>query len=95
MPFTSAETVRRGRLGPGRLLLVDPGRRRVEDAEAKARILRLRSTTTRGRRTKTVPRGAVHDPTLESPQLRYLAGLDAERARLDIKTMALEAHEPL
>ena len=27
--------------------------------------------------------------------LRYLAGLDAERARLDIKTMALEGHEPL
>ena len=40
-------------------------------------------------------RAPVHDPTLESPQLRYLAGLDAERARLDIKTMALEAHEPL
>ena len=27
--------------------------------------------------------------------LRYLAGLDAEKARLDIKTMALEGHEPL
>ena len=27
--------------------------------------------------------------------MRYLAGLDAERARLDIKTMALEGHEPL
>src|SRR6185436_12644814 len=31
---------------------------------------------------------------METP-LRYLAGLDAERARLDIKTMALEGHEPL
>ena len=29
MPLTSAETVRRGRLGPGQLLLVDPGRRQV------------------------------------------------------------------
>ena len=28
-------------------------------------------------------------------RLRYLAGLDAEKARLDIKTMALEGHEPL
>ena len=28
-------------------------------------------------------------------RVRYLVGLDAERARLDIKTMALEAHEPL
>src|SRR4029079_19412341 len=27
--------------------------------------------------------------------LRYLAGLDAERGRLDIKTMALERHETL
>jgi glutamate synthase domain-containing protein 2/glutamate synthase domain-containing protein 3 len=27
--------------------------------------------------------------------VRYLAGLDAERLRLDIKTMTLEAHEPL
>ena len=30
-----------------------------------------------------------------STSLRYVAGLDAERARLDIKTMALEGHEPL
>ena len=37
VPLTSAETVRRGRLGPGQMLLVDPGRRQVlEDAEAKA-----------------------------------------------------------
>jgi glutamate synthase domain-containing protein 2/glutamate synthase domain-containing protein 3 len=28
-------------------------------------------------------------------RLRYLAGLDAELARLDIRTMALEGHEPL
>jgi len=27
--------------------------------------------------------------------LRYLAGLDAERARLDIRTMALEGHESI
>ena len=27
--------------------------------------------------------------------LRFLAGLDAEKARLDVKTMALEGHEPL
>ena len=98
VPLTSAETVRRGRLGPGQLLLVDPGRRQVlEDAEAKAWILRDLPIHDDPRPThEDRPReGAVHDPTLESPQLRYLAGLDAERARLDIKTMALEAHEPL
>ena len=98
VPLTSAETVRRGRLGPGQLLLVDPGRRQVlEDAEAKAWILRDLPIHDDPRPThEDRPReGAVHDPALESPQLRYLAGLDAERARLDIKTMALEAHEPL
>ena len=55
---------------------------------------RCRSTTSRTRRTRTgreVP--ATHPPSM--PQLRYLAGLDAERGRLDIKTMALESHEPL
>jgi glutamate synthase domain-containing protein 2 len=37
-------------------------------------------------------------PALAPPTdhvLRYIAGLDAERARLDIRTMALEGHEPL
>jgi len=98
VPLASAETVRRGRLGPGQLLLVDPGRRRVlEDAEAKAWILRDLPIHDDPRPThEDRPReGAVHDPALESAQLRYLAGLDAERGRLDIKTMALEAHEPL
>ena len=41
VPFSAAETVRRGRLGPGELLLVEPGRRSIlEDAEAKTRALR-------------------------------------------------------
>ena len=98
VPLTAAETVRRGRLGPGELLLVDPGRRVVlEDAEAKAWILRDLPIHDEPRPThEDRPRdGLGHDPALESAQLRYLAGLDAERARLDIKTMALEAHEPL
>jgi glutamate synthase (NADPH/NADH) large chain/glutamate synthase (ferredoxin) len=98
VPFASAETVRRGRLVPGQMLLVDPGRRQVlEDAEAKAWILRDLPIHDDSRPIhEDRPReGEVHDPALESAQIRYLAGLDAERARLDIKTMALEAHEPL
>jgi glutamate synthase (NADPH/NADH) large chain/glutamate synthase (ferredoxin) len=106
VPFAAAETVRRGRLGPGELLLVEPGRRSIlEDAEAKAwalrglpihdaarpihedRIANERATDVdRGREPAAPPTGHVR---------RYLAGLDAERARLDIKTMALEGHEPL
>ena len=98
VPFAAAETVRRGRLGPGELLLVEPGRRSIlEDAEAKTRALRALPIHDAAR--------PVHDDRIEPTErrageahghaLRYLAGLDAERARLDIKTMALEGHEPL
>ena len=38
---------------------------------------------------------ATRPGTATDHVMRYLAGLDAERARLDIKTMALEGHEPL
>ncbi len=94
IPITAAETVRRGRLGPGQMLLVDPGRHLVlEDTDAKAFVLA-------GLPIHDEPRPAhedranVHGPATAVP-LRYLAGLDAERGRLDIKTMALESHEPL
>ena len=102
VPFTAAETVRRGRLGPGELLLVEPGRRAIlEDAEAKARALRAlpihdapRPVHEDRRRAPRRRRDRTARPTTDHV-LRYLAGLDAERARLDIKTMALEGHEPL
>ena len=98
IPLAAAETVRRGRLGPGEMLLVDPGRRAVlEDAEAKAWILRDLPIHDAPRPTHEDRAAGVmlHDAALERAPMRYLAGLDAERARLDIKTMALEAHEPL
>ena len=62
VPLDAAETVRRGRLGPGEMLLVDPGRAPIlEDAEAKAgSCATCRSTTRRARPTRTVRRdGAV------------------------------------
>ena len=98
VPFSASETVRRGRLGPGELLLVEPGRRAImEDTEAKTWVLRdlpihdaARPTYEDRVETATVAPGPASDHVL-----RYLAGLDAERARLDIKTMALEGHEPL
>jgi len=97
VPFAAAETVRRGRLGPGELLLVEPGRRAIlEDTEAKARALRtfpIHDAPRPVHEDRFVAAPGVHHPT--DHVLRYLAGLDAERARLDIKTMALEAHEPL
>jgi glutamate synthase domain-containing protein 2/glutamate synthase domain-containing protein 1/glutamate synthase domain-containing protein 3 len=104
VPFTAAETIRRGRLGPGELLLVEPGRRAIlEDAEAKAWALRGLPIHDAARpihedRIEAVAAAVAGDAVAAAPTdhvLRYLAGLDAERARLDIKTMALEAHEPL
>ena len=101
VPIPAAETIRRGRVGPGEMLLVDPGRRRVlEDTEAKAWALRALPVHDAPRPTHedSLDRSAPHEAGLDGPQaaqLRYLAGLDAERQRLDIKTMVLEGHEPL
>ena len=100
VPFAAADTVRRGRLGPGEMLLVEPGRRAIlEDTEAKAWVLRSLPIHDAPRplhddTAEAAARGIEARPTLDHAG-RYLAGLDAERARLDIKTMALEAHEPL
>ena len=96
-----SETIRRGRLGPGELLLVEPGRRLIlEDTDAKARALRALPIHDEPRpvvedRAETAAEALEHEALGLTPPLRYLAGLDAERARLDIKTMALEGHEPL
>ena len=95
VPLTAAETVRRGRLGPGQMLLVDPAARRIlEDTEAKAVVLETLPIHDEPHPAQEDRPVASHgDPTPHA--FRYLAGLDAERARLDIRTMALEAHEPL
>jgi glutamate synthase domain-containing protein 2/glutamate synthase domain-containing protein 1/glutamate synthase domain-containing protein 3 len=96
IPLSAAETVRRGRLGPGQILLVDPIARRVlEDAEAKTSIL-ARLPIHDAPRPPHDDRPATSLGGLHTDhRLRYLAGLDAERLRLDIKTMTLEGHEPL
>ncbi len=108
VPLAPGETVRRGRLGPGELLLVDPRRGAIlEDVEAKTEILR-RSWRPDAPRSAFVDRPAISVPTCDPATpvfptpvaptplaLRRLAGLDAERARLDIRTMVLDAREPL
>ncbi len=100
VPFPAAETVRRGRLGPGEMLLVEPDRRSIlEDTDAKARVLRHLPIHDEPRPIHDdPPEAAIDEIEARSPldhRGRYLAGLDAERHRLDIKTMALEGHEPL
>ncbi|MGZ9160343.1 MAG: glutamate synthase large subunit [Candidatus Limnocylindrales bacterium] len=100
VPFTPAETARRGRLGPGEMLVVEPGRRTIrEDTEAKAWALRDLPIHDAPRppyedRDAAAVAGVERRVPLGHAE-RYLVGLDAERARLDIRTMVLEAHEPL
>ena len=98
IPLAPADTVRRGRLGPGR----DAPRRPAARADPRGRRREGPPPPPPAdpRRAAAGPRrpGAGDDdasrPATPSP-LRYLAGLDAEKARLDIKTMVLEGHEPL
>jgi len=95
VPLAAADTVRRGRLGPGQLLLVDPARGAIlEDADAKATLL-AKLPIHDAPHPAHDDRPPLHPTTHTSTTDRYLAGVDAERARLDIKTMTLEAHEPL
>ncbi len=74
VPFSAAETIRRGRLGPGELLLVEPGRRAIlEDAEAKAWVLRSLPI-------HDAPR-PVHEDRWEAPDDASRSGNRARRAR--------------
>ena len=79
---------------------MEPGRRTIlEDTDAKAWVLRHLPIHDQPRALhedtpEAAARAVEHRPPLDHAG-RYLAGLDAERARLDIKTMVLEAHEPL
>jgi glutamate synthase (ferredoxin) len=117
IPVDPTEVVTLSRLGPGEMLIVEPGRREIlTDAAARRRL--GRSIGSRDRLQPTFVDGSpdlAADGTpdgahrgahpigqgLSGPHpattigRRYLAGLDAERARLDVRTMALEGHEPL
>ena len=114
VPIEPAETLRRGRLGPGELLLVDPARGLIlEDVEAKTEVLRR---SWRPDAPRATHRDAVEAVEVAGPAgtagaagafvsakgagatplgVRFLAGLDAERARLDVRTMVIEGHEPM
>ena len=101
MPFAAADTIRRGRLGPGELLLVEPGRRADPGGHRGQGLGAPRaaaSTTRRGRSTRTAgeaaARGDARVPTAR-PRRALSRRARCRAGRLDIKTMALEAHEPL
>jgi len=107
VPLPASQIVRRGRLGPGEMLLVDPGRGAIWESIAAKRTAvagaqrgSRSSAVGPGRRPATArePRRALTASPERPPTptaVRFLAGLDAERLRLDVRTMALEGHEPL
>ena len=101
VPIAAAETAERRRLGPGEMLVVDTAARRRSSTTPRRRprpsARCLDRPAMRDRRAADVP-ATLPDrvvPTATATAERWIAGLDAERQRLDIKTMALEAHEPL
>ena len=102
IPLPPEDTIRRGRLGPGELFLVDPARGLVlEDVEAKAHLLRRLPIHDAPRPSHLDPAPGDDESSFDldgaptGSDLKFLAGLHAENSRLDIKTMALEGHEPL
>ncbi|TAK00420.1 MAG: glutamate synthase subunit alpha [Chloroflexota bacterium] len=100
VPLDPTEIETLSRLGPGEMLLVEPGRRRIHtDAAARRRLARTPAAALDRPRPTFADEAPTAADALGSPDpsagRRYLAGLDAERLRLDLRTMALEAHEPL
>jgi glutamate synthase (NADPH/NADH) large chain/glutamate synthase (ferredoxin) len=94
IPISAADTVERRRLAPGEMLIVDTARGVIlGDADAKrSAVGRLGHGIVATPQIDIAPVPPTHETP---PRERWLAGVDAERQRLDIKTMALEAQEPI
>ena len=97
VPLDPREIVRAGRLAPGEMLLVDPAARKVyQDAEAKSFVLRHLPVHDEPRTAYDDRTDAIRAPEPPTPVAdRFLFGVDAEKLRQDVRTMAVEAHEPL
>jgi len=104
LPASPGEIVRRGRLGPGELLVVDTvagriledgaaKRAAIEAAPAETAPLRLEATTAEA--TAAPAAAAAAPPDDGAPQRRQLLfGLDAEQLRMTVKPMATTGREP-
>jgi len=97
LPASPGEIVRRGRLGPGELLLVDTLAGRIlEDGSAKrAAIEAAPAGTAPPRLEATSAAAAGRPPDAGAAQRRQLLfGLDAEQLRMTVKTMVTTGREP-
>ncbi|MDQ3937849.1 MAG: glutamate synthase large subunit [Chloroflexota bacterium] len=98
VPIGAAETADRRRLGPGEMLVVDTVERTIlHDTEAKVAATRsLGRPLPPARDRRAQPTYHSAPARSRTPHLdRWLFGLDAERLRLDVRTMAIEGQEPL
>ncbi len=99
LPVDAREVVRRGRLGPGELLVVDTVAGRVlEDGEAKRAVIAAAPAGPPPRplepaALETRSREVVPDAD-EARRLQILFGLDAEQLRMTVKAMATGGREP-
>ena len=99
LPADAGQVVRRGRLGPGELLLVDTvAGRVVEDGEAKRAAIAAAPAGPAPRLLEPVVDGLpVVDaaPDADASRRRQLLfGLDAEQLRMTVKAMATGGREP-
>ena len=97
VPLPVGTRVRRGKLGPGELLVVDPsGPGLEEDATVKRRLSRRRPYTRWLRATvRTPPAGTPVDPPVEPLLARQAAaGYTKEDLNLLLRAAAGQGHEP-
>ncbi|HEX2699197.1 MAG TPA: glutamate synthase large subunit [Acidimicrobiales bacterium] len=94
----SHERVRRGRLGPGQMLFVDPSRGVLLDRECKERLAAgapYARWASDGLRRVSVGRPVGEPPETGEITVRHLAhGYTTEELRMVLKPMATEAKEP-
>ena len=103
LPVDAGRVVRRGRLGPGELLVVDTVAGRIhEDAAAKRSAIAAVPAGAPPRRMEVVPgdgeRASPVAPALPDADAvrrrQVLFGLDAEQLRMALKTMTTTGREP-
>src|SRR5664280_194849 len=100
LPAAPDHVARRGRLGPGELLVVDTAARRIlEDADAKRDAL---AATPAGEPPRLLASGPASSPVVGADhdadgtrRRQLLLGLDAEALRLTVTTMATTGREPI
>jgi glutamate synthase domain-containing protein 2/glutamate synthase domain-containing protein 1/glutamate synthase domain-containing protein 3 len=96
LPLPEGARIRRGRLGPGQMLVVDPALGVEEDAAIKRRLARKRPYA-RWLRAALTPfgTGVPAEPPTESLTERHVAaGYTREDLSLLLRPAAAQAHEP-